>query len=355
MKPAYEAELEDFALALPGEITGRTNLSALPSTAWVKKYIPTDKALEEYKEAKKTPEEREAEQAKKAQREAARQKQAEEREAANLAREALAEKLKQKYHFLRQADGVTSGVNLASANIRTLLSRLWPATSFSVRLEKFSGGNSIDVSWTDGPTDKQVSAYTENFQSGGFDSMTDSSYSVDNAWHIFGSTKYMHTNRSISAEAMAAILPAVQAAMAAGGGAVEGTYIILSSTGESGYNAYRLYSTVTGAACGHSTYPADVTELARGILCYAAPDVPENDTTTAQPDAIAPETTTAAGVVIRKNEEHNGIEIKFQGRPADSVLNWLKANRFRWSKFQKIWYAKFSEALFQQAQQALTA
>lgn len=42
------------------------------------------------------------------------------------------------------------------------------------------------------------------------------------------------------------------------------------------------------------------------------------------------------------NEEKNGIEIRFVGKPAAEIIESLKANGFRWSGKQKMWYAKQS-------------
>lgn len=46
---------------------------------------------------------------------------------------------------------------------------------------------------------------------------------------------------------------------------------------------------------------------------------------------------------IVMNEEKNGIEIYFTGKPAEEIRNNLKAQGFRWSKYNKCWYAKQSE------------
>lgn len=47
-----------------------------------------------------------------------------------------------------------------------------------------------------------------------------------------------------------------------------------------------------------------------------------------------------AAVEISFNEEKNGIEISFSSKPEKEVLENLKAQGFRWSRYQKIWYAK---------------
>lgn len=43
---------------------------------------------------------------------------------------------------------------------------------------------------------------------------------------------------------------------------------------------------------------------------------------------------------ITLNNELNGIEIRFDGKPAEEVISSLKENGFRWSGKQKMWYAK---------------
>lgn len=43
------------------------------------------------------------------------------------------------------------------------------------------------------------------------------------------------------------------------------------------------------------------------------------------------------------NAEKNGIELHFSDKPSQEVLNQIKANGFRYSKFQKMWYCKDSE------------
>ena len=40
------------------------------------------------------------------------------------------------------------------------------------------------------------------------------------------------------------------------------------------------------------------------------------------------------------NQEHNGIEIKFDGKPSEEIREELKAANFRWHKVKKVWYAK---------------
>ena len=60
--------------------------------------------------------------------------------------------------------------------IKQTLRSAFPDVRFSVRLSRYSGGHSIDVNWTDGPTDKQIKAILDRFDGQGFDGMTDCSF-----------------------------------------------------------------------------------------------------------------------------------------------------------------------------------
>lgn len=60
------------------------------------------------------------------------------------------------------------------------------------------------------------------------------------------------------------------------------------------------------------------------------------------PSAASATTPTApqGGVEMVLSAEHNGVELKFPGKPDAATLANLKANGFRWSGRQKLWYAK---------------
>jgi hypothetical protein len=57
--------------------------------------------------------------------------------------------------------------------VRAALRAAFPRTKFSVRSAKYAGGSSIDVHWTDGPTEPQVTAITCLYRGATFDGMTD--------------------------------------------------------------------------------------------------------------------------------------------------------------------------------------
>ena len=47
--------------------------------------------------------------------------------------------------------------------------------------------------------------------------------------------------------------------------------------------------------------------------------------------------------ILTMNNELQGIELKFDGKPESKILSALKENGFRWHNVKKIWYAKQSE------------
>lgn len=62
--------------------------------------------------------------------------------------------------------------------VRAVLKENCPAIKFSVRSKSYSGGASIDISWTDGPTEADVNALVGRFEGSTFDGMIDLKSSV---------------------------------------------------------------------------------------------------------------------------------------------------------------------------------
>ena len=118
-----------------------------------------------------------------------------------------ARKLATQYpHLIAVSDKVNSLV-AAAKNIRIELAEAFRGVKFSVRSSRFSGGDAIDISWTDGPTSKQVEAITSKYAAGGFDGMTDCYEYSQSAWtDAFGDAKYVHTSRKFSDRWIMAIM-----------------------------------------------------------------------------------------------------------------------------------------------------
>ena len=95
-------------------------------------------------------------------------------------------------------------VKIAAKNIRKMLAAAYPAVKFSVRLERFAGGNSIDIDYIDGPIARDVEELCARFKRGYFDGMDDSyKYNDDAFCEVFGAVKYLSVNRKWSDEVVA--------------------------------------------------------------------------------------------------------------------------------------------------------
>lgn len=76
--------------------------------------------------------------------------------------------------------------------LRSHLKRGFPGVKFSVRSHTYAGGASVDVSWTDGPTDAQVSAVTNTYSGARFDGMIDMASYVSHWLEADGTVTVAH-------------------------------------------------------------------------------------------------------------------------------------------------------------------
>lgn len=69
----------------------------------------------------------------------------------------------------------------------------------------------------------------------------------------------------------------------------------------------------------------------------------QNDLETTQDQEEKNITDNTINVTVTFNQEKNGIELHFTDKPSKEIREQIKANGFRWSKYQKIWFAKDTE------------
>ncbi len=108
-------------------------------------------------------------------------------------------------HLIAVGDqrGKNDSLNAAAKNIRIELKRAYPVIKFSVRTDRYSGGTSINVDWTDGPTTGQVEEIAKKYSGGSFNGMEDIyEYSRDSWTDAFGDAKYVFCNRADSTAAI---------------------------------------------------------------------------------------------------------------------------------------------------------
>ena len=85
--------------------------------------------------------------------------------------------------------------------VRIALKARFPSVKFSVRSSTYSMGASIDVSWTDGPSSKEVEPITSQFTGASFDGMIDLKSYHDTEWQgqrVHFGADYIFCSREIS-------------------------------------------------------------------------------------------------------------------------------------------------------------
>ena len=95
--------------------------------------------------------------------------------------------------------GKKSSHAAASAAIKAELAKAFPHVKFSVRSDSFSMGNSVDISWQNGPTVAQVEAISGKYQYGHFNGMEDI-YETTNYRDDIPQAKYVSEHREVNEE-----------------------------------------------------------------------------------------------------------------------------------------------------------
>ena len=121
-------------------------------------------------------------------------------QAKQAARKFAADQLKLAFPYLIPVSEKNNSLVAAAKNIRIELKQAFPSIKFSVKTSRFSGGDSIDIYWTDGPTTSQVDEIANRYEAGSFDGMEDIyNYRKDHGWtDAFGDAKYISTSRDYS-------------------------------------------------------------------------------------------------------------------------------------------------------------
>lgn len=131
--------------------------------------------------------------------------------AKEAARASAADALRAANPHLVSCAGIGARV-AAAKNIRIELARAFPGIKFSVKGRSFSGGDAIDVRWTDGPVSAQVDAIIGRYAAGSFNGMDDLYTYAHSAWcDAFGDAQYVHANRDSSDRAIASAIRYVAA------------------------------------------------------------------------------------------------------------------------------------------------
>ncbi len=214
-----------------------------------------------------------------------------------------------------QAITNTSPVATRAKELRLALKQQFPFVKFSVTSDSYSMGTSISVCWMDGGTISQVRTITDPFERIDRDSSSGEIQS--------GGNDFIHLKRYYSEETYSAALAEV---WKSSGDKYRDKFenLLFLDSGKYGYQLAQSYESIDIAS-------PSLNQLVKSHLGQI-------DFCTSNPNT----TLTAMNTTITRNEDKDGIEVRFDIKPDRSVLNSLVAEGFKYSVRQNLWYAVFS-------------
>lgn len=211
--------------------------------------------------------------------------------------------------------------------LRAELKRVFPKTTFSVRSKTYSGGSSIDVSWTDGPTARQVKAVADRYQGADFDGMEDlktyrGPVTVDGERVEMGAD-YVFCHRDFS--------PAFVRHVAAIVGAKYGINVPVVEQPGGAVHWGDDYQMVVGNSTARDLCWQEAQELFWYGLGYQAE--------TPRPEPAGPAAADAAAPGFALSVETDGTFLSFGRKPRAAVRQALRERGFRWDAERVAWKA----------------
>lgn len=295
----------------------------------------------------------------------------------------LERELREKYPWAGK-DSTLSRQAQAAASLRQELALAFPGVKFSVTSKSASMTNSVRYEWSLGPTGDQVEAIASKYEYGRYDGAQDLATFDNSAFgdaveRVLGRAKYVSGYRDIPEsihEQIGRLLCEAQHVQFAGDqtehvfGQGDTRLLrdhvreILSRTSfplnseiagiiwkDSGYNemtgedvqqsGYHL----TFKDCDHNEtiYPNK-----RGPGLCAKCGYVYGSATGPSPDGTdVSSAITASGITVSENTAKAGIEIRFESKPSQTILDLIHAQGhgvWRWHKRGKYWYAKANDS-----------
>ena len=283
------------------------------------------------------------------------EKLAREREQHEIDRLKAIAQLRFEYPWAVAQDDKISSHARAAKNMRKELGKAFPAVKFSVKARSFAGGDSIDVYWTLGPTDKEVEDITNKYIYGTFDGMQDLAGEDRSAYGkavdlVLGRTRFVSVHREYPRELLekvGAMIAEIQGVEYAGQDTVvmpSATYPRESAGWAAGHlirlTSFRPGFTLDDAFTVESAMTEEDQDFDHWVkIVFASPVIVRT-----APEEQAPETeptsTAGNGVSLTENEEKDGYEIRAVRDLTQGERDALWANGFRWSRRQQLYWAK---------------
>ena len=252
----------------------------------------------------------------------------EKKEAEEAARKYAAEvaALREKYNYIPcpKTEGKWLTVGDKRRNVLAVLKHEFPGVKFGAHTRNGSTSDSIRVEYEDGPAYDKVMKVLREFETTTYNAYEDIHEDCTSpAACVCGGFDYVFLNRNMSQDVYNFVHDYIMAHV---GGATDecarGT-------------ANKICAKTDFPAGGFELDGLELTKAGEWVLHIKAKAEPQKPT---PPDAPKGE-----GVVVRHNEEKNGIEILFPTMPSEHIRALCKACGYRWSRFSKCWYNKMSE------------
>lgn len=243
----------------------------------------------------------------------------------------------------KRGEGKYLTVAKIAENVRVNLKTVFAGQKFSVRSKSFSGGDDINVAWTNGPTKRMVKMETSKYEDSSTDITGDYRDYTPNAFNdVFGGTKYMWEERNYQDGFEKMIRDFC--------GFAEGEALQFNRDYCEGKS--KMYHDVV-KAWENTAFPAGA--VITGIFKLDEPkevntgyctediyygfkfDAPEQKKPTTPKGG---KVTKVDGVTVTINEEKHGVEIRFPSKPSAEIIDTLKKAGFRWTRFGGCWYHK---------------
>lgn len=250
------------------------------------------------------------------------EKEKREREEADRKYNAEVERLRAKYDYIPfpVKDGHWLPVGEKRRNLLAVLKHEFPGVKFKARTSDGSTSDSITVEYADGPAYGKVMKVLNGFETTAYNAYEDIHEACTSpAACVCGGFDYVFLKRETSQDAYRFVRDYLMANVS---GATEeyargeATKIVNATDFPAG--GYELVGLEYNGHCGFNL----VVKAKDGPQKPTPPDGPKGD-----------------GVTVTENTVKNGIEIRFPSMPSEGVRNYMKANGWRWTRFNGgCWY-----------------
>lgn len=213
----------------------------------------------------------------------------------------------------------------STQQLRSELKAAFPGIKFSVRMHR---GSSVNVEWTDGPTEKEVEAISNQYERVSYCEMTNEILS--------GGNSFVFCKREYSAETYQ---NAVKAALAKNWAIWSHLSFETLEFNEEGNSLKgNIYTVDRGVPFWFSELVNDQIKD-KSFMPTAKPKAQKAQPVQENAIAIAAATELPA-VTVTENDERDGVEIRFTYTLSSDELTALDKAGFKWSRFNRCYYAK---------------